>query len=143
MKIFKNYLFLLALGASVFFSACEPVEDLVEVDPFDPPTLADLYVVSTYNPDVKSDEVILKGNLQNGHATLAYGFMWYVKPSDQGEAQVHTVKVGEGDMHGDFEKAMTSLPKGVNLVVCAYVDYKATNLEIVNSIGEEIDFIYD
>lgn len=143
MKIFKNYLILPALGILVFFGACDMVEDPVQTEPFEPPVLADLYVVSTHNPDVKSDKVILKGNLQNGNATLAYGFMWYVKPSDQGEAQVHTVKVGDGNIHGDFEKAMTTLPKGVDLVVCAYVDYKGSNLEIINAIGEEIDFIYD
>lgn len=143
MKLIKNYLYLLLAGAFVLFSACEAIEETPDEVPFDPLTVADLYLVSTYNPDINANQVTFKGNLLNADATVAYGFMWYIKPAGQEEPQIHRVEVGSGDMNGAFEKVMTTLPRGVEMVVCAFVDYPNSTLSVTNAIGEEIDFTYD
>lgn len=143
MKTIRNYLYLLLTGAVVSFSACEGLEEPDDQEPFDPQTVADLYVVNTYNPTVKAGQVTFNGSLKNAEATIAYGFMWYVKPSGTEEPQVYRVKVGEGDIDGPYNKLMADLPKGVDLVVCAFVDYKNSTLQVINTIGEEIDFTYD
>lgn len=143
MKTIKNYLYLLLAGTVVMFSACEALEDSGDQEPFDPITEADLYVVNTYNPAIGANQVTFKGNLKNAEATVEYGFMWYVKPSGQQEPQVYRVVVGSGDIEGNFEKVMNDLPKGVDLIVCAFVDFKASTQQVINNIGEEIDFTYD
>lgn len=143
MKTIRNYLYLLLAGAVVSFSACEGLEEPDDQEPFDPLTVADLYVVNTYNPTVEAGQVTFNGSLKNADATIAYGFMWYVKPSGTAEAQVHRVEVGNGDINGPFTKLVTDLPKGVDLVVCAFVDYRDSSLQVINTIGEEIDFTYD
>ncbi|GAB5526407.1 MAG: hypothetical protein Roseis2KO_42790 [Roseivirga sp.] len=143
MKTIKNYLYLLLAGAVVSFSACEGLEEPDDQEPFDPLTLADFYVVNTYHPTVEGGQVTFNGSLKNADATIAYGFMWYVKPGGTTEPEVHRVDVGNGDINGPFTKLMADLPKGVELVVCAFVDYKAPSQQVVNTIGEEIDFTYD
>ncbi len=143
MKTIRNYLYLLLAGAVVSFSACEGLEEPDDQEPFEPLTVADLYVVNTYNPTVEGGQVTFNGSLKNAEATVAYGFMWYRKPSGTQEAQVYRVEVGDGDINGPFTKLMMDLPKGVDLVVCAFVDYKDPSLQVINTIGEEIDFTYD
>ncbi len=143
MKTVKNYLYLLLAGAIISFSACEGLEEPEIQEPFDPLTVNDLYVVNTYNPTIDNSTVTFNGSLRNAEATIAYGFMWYIKPSGSEEPEVHRVEVGSGDIDGEFTRVMNNLPKGVELIVCAFVDYRDTTLLIVNAIGEEIDFIYD
>lgn len=143
MKTIKNYLYLLLAGAIVSFSACEGLEESPDQEPFDPLTVADLYVVNTYNPTIEGNQVIFNGSLKNADATVAYGFMWYILPSGSEEPQIHRVEVGDGDINGDYTKVMSNLPKGVELVVCAFVDYPNSSLGVTNAIGEEINFTYD
>ena len=145
MRTIKNYLLLLLATTALLFSACEGIEDAEpeNINPFDPPTAADLYLISTHNPDIKSDKVVFKGSLLNADATIAYGFMWYVKPADQQkEPEIFRVLVGDGDINGHFEESMNSLPKGVELIVCAFVDYLTPSQQVVNEIGDYVDFAF-
>ncbi|MCE7993140.1 MAG: hypothetical protein HEP71_14230 [Roseivirga sp.] len=135
MKTIKNYLYLLLAGTFVLFSACEETGETVAP--------ADLNAISTYSPTIEGDNVTFNGNLKNANSTIEYGFMWYVQPSGQEEAVVHRLVVGNGDINGDFTKVVANLPKGVSLVVCAFVDYKDATQQVINAIGEEIDFTYD
>lgn len=136
MKVIKSYLVILLALTTVIFSACDEPGDFIE--PTEP------NIISTYAPEISNGQVTFKGSLGNTNGALEHGFMWYISDHNgNSEELIHRVVVGSGNVSGGFEKVMNELPRGVNLIVCAYVDYQDEFSQTVNAIGDEIDFIYD
>lgn len=145
MKTLKNYLFLLLAGTTFLFSACDETEDPFEIVEPEIINQGVLYEIHTLEPEVRQDRVIFKGTLNAPDPKVEYGFMWYVKPSGNESTEVTTVPVGTGQIVGSFSVDYFDLPRGVDLVVCAYVEYPVSpsSADVASEIGEEIDFDWD
>ena len=145
MKTLKNYLFLLLAGTTFLFSACDETEDPFEIVEPEIINQGAPYEIHTLQPDVLADRVIFKGNLHTTDSKVEYGFMWYVKPQGNESTEVTTVPVGTGQIVGEFSINQFDLPRGVDLVVCAYVEYPVSpnSSDVASEIGEEVDFDWD
>lgn len=143
MKSIKNYLYLLLVGTVILFSACDELEHSVDRQPIEPTVEVDPNSVSTLEPVIGEDQITFQASLKNPDGVIEYGFMWYIKPLGQEEAQVHRVVVRAGNYEGYYRKFMNDLPKGVDLVVCAFVDFRDPTQQVTNNIGEEISFNID
>ncbi len=136
MKLIKNTALLLSLAMIVAVSACQEAD----TDPLAnlPETFDEAFEIRTDQPEITSSEVTFKAEIlkaKEGHPTT-YGFMWF--RSGESEPVVEEIEVGSGEFSGAFELAKSDLPKGIDLVVCAYV---RSSLYLENTlIGEERDF---
>ena len=144
MKTLKSYLLLLLAGATFLFSACDDTEDPFEI--VEPEILpGTMYQIRTLDPEIREDFVVFKGSLDSNDPNVEYGFMWYVKPQGNESTEVTEVFVGNGVHSGEYSVSYDDRPKGVDMVVCAYVKYpiSSNSSDVASEIGEEIDFDWD
>ncbi len=142
MRKLKNALFLLFLGASVILSSCEETGEEPLFIPEFPGAEMNHFDLTTLTPDVNSERVIFQASLNTDDSRITYGFMWYVKPQNNEQAIVHTLPVGEGAHNGTYSLSIDDLPKGVELVVCSYVELVVSS-DPSQQIGEELNFGWD
>lgn len=96
--------------------------------------------VITDLPEVGGDYVKFKGNLNlvSSEKDVAYGFFWY-DPNSPGSAEnPNRVDVGTTDRDINFSIIMRSLPKGKDLIVCAFME-RGGQAEM--NIGDEVPFV--
>lgn len=125
-------LFCLLLSIGLFFSCEELLEEL-----FDDPFMTAGTEVITSQPFVGSEHVVFEGEVRNlpPDMQVEYGFMWF--PANEEDPEMNRVVVGRRTTNGSFQSTMMTLPRGENLVVCAYVTEMRDNYEL---IGDERDF---
>ncbi len=124
--------FILILSATLIFSCEELIEEI-----FDDPFMTAGTEVLTSQPVVGAENVIFEGEVRNlpSGTQVEYGFMWYNSTED--DPEIYRVRAGRRTSNGSFQSTMMALPRGENLVVCAYVTETRNNYEV---IGEERDF---
>lgn len=135
MIALRRYSFsLIFIGFFVLSTSCEGIlETILEEQAYE----ADMQV-RTMEPEIGASNVIFRGALQHiaDGEEVDFGFMWY--KADEENPVIHRIILGTRSTKGEFATSITTLPKEVNLVVCAYIiESKPTEQEVV---GDEKDF---
>ena len=135
MRTRSNSIFLLVVLALTILQSCEGLLEEVFADPF----LDSGTEVITHTPELYEDRVIFNGELKNlpSRTQVEYGFMWF-KSGD--ESNITRIPIGKRTSSGSFKATSMTLPRGENLVVCAYA--ALVEDQTFEAIGEERDFYW-
>ena len=134
---------LVAICCSLMMASCFSFlqEDTADDFVVEPQPVFDNFGVATAAPDVSSDPVEFRGaiTVNEDEVELTYGFMWY-DPNDPASSSNPTrIVVGTSDQTFTFTAEVESIPIGVPLVVCAFVDNGSTATPQM-VIGDEVTF---
>jgi len=117
MKILLGKSLLILLTLVTVIASCGDASDALN-DINEPGLLQ----VSTFSPNINQDDVTFNGRVTKSlDGEFRYGFMWYISDENQ-FTEPTKIPVGTSSSSLDFDLDINSLPKGLNLVVCAYAE---------------------